>query len=293
MDAQILPLQVANTVKTVYSEQDKADFAVLTMSRFCPRTRISTARSVANDRVAVFLVDCKSWSCPACGPRKKCTLVAKILRAKPQRFLTLTVQSPTAENGLTWTPREAFDSTRKQIPKLLQYFRRQTGRKTEYVRVLEQTQKGYPHYHFLTKGPYWPQLEIAAKWQSLTGSYIVDIQRPKRSKQTVSYVAKYVSKSTGVEFTKRRVTASRNFFKRCPVCDKPTCQCKNDDWTDWIRKKGHWQEVIEMLSERQQFVPGPTPKIWWLERREAGSEIPDDISKNFLSNQPQDEEDQC
>ena len=269
----------------IWTEQEKADYSASIRDAWCPRTRVSTARATANDRLAMFFIQCKSWSCDACGPRKKRELVAKILRGKPQRFLTLTVRAPTAENGLTWTPREAFDCTRRACSRLFQKMARETGRKTEYVRVLEQTKRGYPHYHYLTKGPYWSKASISGHWQQLTGSYILDIQKPKRAEQTIAYVAKYVSKSTSVDFTERRVSASRNFFQRCGECGKSTCICRSDDWYDFEQCKGHFQEVVERYATRQQLVPGPTPTIWWIEKRQPGCDIPEALSRHFLCNQ--------
>jgi hypothetical protein len=277
-------LQIENAEKRIYSEAEKAAFSEQILNAWCPRTCVSTARATSNERLALFLIQCKSWSCPACGPRKKRELVAKILKAKPKRFLTLTVQAPTAENGITWTPREAFDRTRRSCAKLFREMARETKKKTEYVRVLEQTKAGYPHYHYLTKGPFWPVASISARWQRLTGAYVVDIQKPAATRNTIAYVAKYVAKSTGVEFTKRRVSASRNFFTRCPDCKKATCQCKNDDWYDWRQEKGHFQEVIERYSFRRQLIAGPTPQIWWIEQRTAGDDIPADLAKHFHAN---------
>lgn len=287
------PLQIETAVKRNYSDAEKSEYSREIQEAICPNSSVSLARQRETYYLAMFLRGCASWKCPVCGPKKKRKLVAKILRANPQRFLTLTVQAPTDENGLTWTPREAFDSTRRKCARLFQEMRRETGKKTEYVRVLEQTKRGYPHYHFLTKGPFWPVASIVAKWQRLTGSYIVDIQKPKAAKQTIGYVAKYVAKSNEVDFTERRISASRNFYQRCKHCKKTDCVCGKDNWFDWNLKRGHWQDEVEQLAKRFAFTDGPGTTVFWLDTRTEGEEIPDRLSRYFLCNQPQDEEEQC
>jgi len=83
----------------------------------------------------------------------------------------------------------------------------------EYLRVMEETKRGYPHAHLLVRGPYMEQpiLSYLAGRSGL--GPVVWIERPKSQKQAGRYVVKYLLKSVGTAYPKgtRRVVASRNW----------------------------------------------------------------------------------
>lgn len=64
------------------------------------------------------------------------------------------------------------------------------------VAVVEVThgQHGWhPHLHLIALGSYFPQAELSAQWQSITGSHVVDV-RVVRSDTVGAYITKYLTK---------------------------------------------------------------------------------------------------
>jgi hypothetical protein len=256
-----------------------AQFAEWCKRRTCPKSTVTTALRETDNEIVLFVSGCKRWDCEICGPKKRSKLIAKILQSKPRRFLTLTIQAPAPTNDRTWTPREAFDQTRRQCSELFKAMNR--GRqKTEYCRILEQTKNGYPHYHYLTRGPFWPVEEIRQHWKRLTGAYIVDVRRPENTEGTIGYVAKYLTKADSVDFTGRRFATSRRFYPPCPQCKKTTCTCpRGEAFGAWDRKsaKELWTVHIEKLANRYEIVRAETPGKFWLKDRQPGSELPPEL----------------
>ena len=60
-------------------------------------------------------------------------------------------------------------------------------------------------------GPFIPQSELSRKWESLTGAAVVDIRKLRGN--AIGYISKYLSKSNSVEYTRQRVSFSRNWPK--------------------------------------------------------------------------------
>ncbi len=180
----------------------------------CPAAGTITAWS---ETLATFVIGqtrCKRWSCPHCGPRRIAHLTKKTVDAKPNKLVTLTVRPKMYDH-----PREAYDKTRKAVSKLTHKIRNE-GKEWEYLRVLEVTKKGWPHYHLVVRGDYVKQQWLADEWYKLSGAWIVDIRRIKKQSEAASYVMKYLYKQKSVPWTDRRVSFSRNFFAK-DKDDKP------------------------------------------------------------------------
>jgi hypothetical protein len=248
----------------------------------CPSSSASTAIDPETTERFLFLAPCKRWQCEVCGPRKKYLLSRRIIEARPNRFLTLTVRNPNVrpndpddQTDTDWepeTPREAYDRTRRCCSELFKEFRRR-GMPQEYVRILEQTKKGYPHYHYLMRGDKpWPQAEVSRVWKRLTGSYVVDIQWVGASERQTGYVTKYLAKGDSVDFTSRRVSSSRGFFKPKPQTPKSTL-------TDW----SHFRPGIdtELMLVRVGTMLRPTDRLgkWKMEAASTGDEVPEAIDR--------------
>lgn len=151
---------------------------------------------------------CKRWTCPYCGRVKRAKLQADIQAARPNRFLTLTTA-----NHADATPRQIFDWTRRQVSELGKAIRRE-GSSFEYLRCLEATKTGYPHYHLLVRSGWLDQHELSAKWCRLTRAFIVDIRALSKDEKAARYVMKYLTKQGTVPFTTRRLSWTRNFFHK-------------------------------------------------------------------------------
>ena len=169
----------------------------------CPRSMVVTAYDMDTGRMHLWQTRCRTWTCDVCGPRKTWLLCKDIQSAKPNRFITLT----TAHHG-ELSPREVWDTARRQVSELAKRLRRLHG-EFEYARVLEEHKSGYPHFHLLVRSPYIAQTELSRHWFELTDAFIVDIRKVNPTDRVASYIAKYLTKQMSPRFTDRRVSASR------------------------------------------------------------------------------------
>jgi len=152
--------------------------------------------------------------------------------------------------------------------------------------MLELHKSGYPHYHFLIRGPYWPRDEVRAEWERLTGAFICNIQRIwNQDKSRHRYAIKYVTKAmaTGA-VTLRPWTASRGFF--LPE-DKLTSQ-----WHRWyFANKESYESAVDRLAERWSFFERTDRSYWMIDEPNA---LPRptllDWEKRDLYNQEHDEQ---
>lgn len=176
----------------------------------CPYAQTLIARSTTLQAEIIMALPCKRWGCEHCGIVRAADLSRRIVEARPTKFITLTVSSQHWD-----TPREAYDETRRRLPKWSNKVRKTTG-SFEFVRILEVTKAGYPHYHLLARCPYIPQKLLSEMWAGLTGSPIVDVRAIREGQNSVNYVCKYLRKQLYCSFTNRRVSWSRNFFPKLP-----------------------------------------------------------------------------
>ena len=113
---------------------------------------------------------------------------------------------------LTLTLRSTDQPLRDQLDRLTDCARRLRRRRawrahvSGGIQVVEVTwskhgQRWHPHVHALIDTVYWPQQEIAAEWEAVTGdSRIVDIRRLSSRAEAANYIAKYASK--GIDLAK-------------------------------------------------------------------------------------------
>lgn len=175
---------------------------------FCPFATTLQAFSAVLDTRIICQIKCKRWGCRHCGPRKIASIAHRVKKAKPMKLITLTVDPKCYLN-----PREAFDKTRGLITQLAARCRRKFGR-FEYIRILEVTKSGWPHYHLLASCPYIPQRWMSDTWAELSGARIVDIRQVKKNDNVYFYVLKYLSKQKYIPWTNRRISWSKNFFPK-------------------------------------------------------------------------------
>lgn len=173
---------------------------------WCPTAQTMEAWSETLQNFVIFPLKCKRWGCRHCGQRKMSSLAMKTRNAKPNRLITLTVWNKLFEN-----PREAFDRTRRLIPVLIRKIRNKFG-EFEYLRILEVTKKGWPHYHHVVRSKYIPQRWLADSWAEISGAKIVDVRQIKKTKDVFYYVIKYLAKQKYIPWTTRRCSWSKNFF---------------------------------------------------------------------------------
>jgi len=220
----------------------------------CPKADTLSAYSLALQRRVFLQLRCKQWDCPHCGPRRIAHLTAKCVEAKPNKFVTLTVN-----NSLYVTPREAYDKTRRHVTTLTRTIRHELG-EWEYLRVLEVTKKGWPHYHMIARGPFVDQQWLSAKWQLLTGAKIVDIRRIKKQVDAARYIMKYLYKQKYVPWTNRRVSWTRGFFPPSQTEPPPSLLLEE------LHREGMWPPSFFAVYHNGQPIHRIGPDMWTLTR---------------------------
>jgi len=156
---------------------------------------------------SLYRLNCKTWSCQYCGPRKAKRyqyLIGQIAeREQLTRFLTLTLDPSLIEGDSVRYLRRVFNKFRL-------YLRRTFGAPVKYIAVLEFHQSGIAHLHLLVDR-FIPWNWIRASWSALGGGTVVfikfvDVHRISR------YLSKYLTKELLLSAPKRsrRVTTSRS-----------------------------------------------------------------------------------
>jgi len=182
--------------------------------RNCPFSRTLHGFSLRLRLWCVIALPCKRWGCRICGERKMTRLGWRCADARPNRLITLTI-----DTKLWSTPRTAYDGTKGKVTALAVRLRR-VYEEFEYFKVLEVTKKGWPHYHLIVRSPYIPQAELSDLWSDLTGATIVDVRAIRRTADVYYYVVKYLGKQRHIPWTNRRVSWSKNFWND-PEFDPP------------------------------------------------------------------------
>lgn len=153
-------------------------------------------------------VNCGSWACSYCGPRKAC-LAKKRIREQASKFglcyfWTLTLAPREFDD-----PQERVRHLRRIFNKFREYLKREYGVALTYICVLEFTKRGVPHLHVL----FDRRIEhewVSTTWDRLGGGRVVWVKRVKVQNVT-RYLSKYLTKDLLLSAPKgaRRITTSR------------------------------------------------------------------------------------
>ena len=163
-------------------------------------------QSLTTQQTQFQRLNCKSWGCSHCGPRRarryKHSIRATAERLKLQRFITLTLDPEKIEGDPVVYLRETFN-------KLRTYLRRKFGSAPQYIAVLEFHENGKPHLHILIDR-FIEQAWLSIAWESVGGGRIVDI-RFVDVHRVSRYLSKYLTVDLLLSAPKgvRRVTCSR------------------------------------------------------------------------------------
>jgi len=180
-------------------------FQSLGRGRYCG---IWTVSGLSRDGHVIFhRLNCKTWGCPFCGPRKakryKYLIAQAAEREQLTRFLTLTLDPTLIEGDSVRYLRRVFDKFRL-------YLRRKYQASVRYIAVLEFHKSGIAHLHVLVDR-FIPWDWIKESWSALGGGRVVyikyvDVHRIAR------YLSKYLTKELLQSAPKRsrRVTTSRS-----------------------------------------------------------------------------------
>jgi hypothetical protein len=152
-------------------------------------------------------LNCKTWGCRYCGPRKakryKYLIRQVAEREQLTRFLTLTLDPSRIDGDSVRYLRRTFDKFRL-------YLRRRFGTPVKYIAVLEFHKSGIAHLHLLVDR-FIPWEWIKESWSSLGGGTVVDI-RYVDVHRISRYLSKYLTKELlqSAPNRSRRVTTSRS-----------------------------------------------------------------------------------
>ena len=174
----------------------------------CPSAGTLEAWSYTHNSWIVIAITCGRWGCTVCGTLKARRLAARTRDARPSKLITLTVNPACHE-----TPRAAYDHTRRALAELSKRIRKRTP-EFEYLRVLELTRQGWPHYHLVARCNFISQSWLSTNWADLSGAKIVDVRQIKKGRRVFNYVMKYLLKQKYIHWTNRRCSVSRNFFPK-------------------------------------------------------------------------------
>lgn len=189
--------------------------AKATLDGVCPYAKALLGFSKTYGATLLCSLPCKRWGCRTCGPRKARKMAYRVEHAAPNKFITLTCNANHMES-----PRQVYDRTRRNLSELAKVLRKRLG-EFEYLRILEVTKKGMPHYHLVARCPYIQQSDLSQAWNSLTNAPIVDIRKIQKSDNVFRYMIKYLCKQTHIPWTDRRASWTRKFFKPEPDFQTP------------------------------------------------------------------------
>jgi hypothetical protein len=175
--------------------------------KHCGRFSIR-GRDTRTNKICYRRVNCNSWTCSYCGPRKA-KRAKRAIRDMAETldlhyFLTLTIDPANLRQD-----EDATKHLQVTFDKFREYLRRKFEEAPVYIRVVEFTQKGLPHYHILIDR-YIEQQWISQTWDQLGGGRIVWIKRA-RIQKIAHYLAKYLTKELLLSAPKgtRRITTAR------------------------------------------------------------------------------------
>lgn len=182
--------------------------APLRRKKYCGSSSVSGhIEGTPENELLVGRVNCKSWGCEYCGPRRakyyKRAIRIAAEEHKLQRLLTLTLD-PTKVRG------DAITFINRLFAELRVYWRRKFGRAPKYIRVLEFQKNGTPHLHILIDR-WMERAWVKASWEAIGGGWSVDV-RYVDIHNVSRYLSKYLSKELlmSAPLWCRRVTTSRS-----------------------------------------------------------------------------------
>ncbi len=223
----------------------------------CPSASSYCCIEQATGLEAIIALGCKRWGCKYCGPRKCFNLALKCENAAPNKFITLTVKNDLYENPLA-----AFKATSKKVARLSKAIRLHVG-SFDYLRVLEATTAGWPHYHLIARCDFIKQDWLSDQWRALTGAPIVDIRAVKKQEGVFRYVMKYLCKQKYIPWTDRRISWSKDFFVKIQQPERTN----RPYGSGGIKARHPTDLMLDHYADRQVVQRGPS--IWVIEGTEG------------------------
>lgn len=179
-------------------------------------------------------LECRSWQCENCRPKRKRQVSRQAAEGNPTRFVTLTV-NPAWGSSPKQRARALVDCWRGFVA-----FFKWLGYTTDlpYFAVFEATKKGEPHLHILTRGVFIPHWLLSEYMDAHMDAPNVWITECHRRRDAARYVSKYLGKANQKFGTCKRYWCTRSW--RHP---------SNDDRPQSKRQEPGWYRVNWTLNE--------------------------------------------
>lgn len=166
-----------------------------------------TALQSSPDGRTIHPIRCKRWSCPHCHEINRARVIALARAGKPRALLTLTVRSTDYE-----TPDDAAAALKRGLRLLrLRLERHPRFSNFSFLAVFEKHKSGYPHLHLLIRSGFIPWKLLRKMWESITGSFEVDIRKIDSRGKAAFYVSKYIGKDLSAFEGCKRWWRSRDY----------------------------------------------------------------------------------
>jgi hypothetical protein len=215
---------------------------------------------------------CKSWQCLECRELKHKELFARVINGnavieaqrpgfRPRyniKLLTLTFP------GRAWRSvmerEEAYEIMAECFNKLIRAMKKKLG-EFSYLRVLEDQQDGYPHFHVLLVGPAiapkWVLRYIHTLWCDTYHMGFVKLNASRSSQSVqgaIGYILKYLKKNPAYYEHKPVYTASHQMLQKRPE--------KGRVWLQYKIERGVFQEEQEEWEYGELREEDVTPEVW-------------------------------
>lgn len=215
--------------------------------------REATLVKTTDREVYLRCLECRSWGCEHCGPKRARQLRGKIRAGLPNRFITLTINPQVGEG-----PEDRLKKLSHAWRLIVQRLRRAKPNDTiDYFAVVEATERGEPHLHILGRLPYVHQSVLSEWMKELADSPIVDIRAVRSVRKAALYVSKYVTKSLVRFGTSKRYWCSQTYeLKDGSPYEPPTPSLFR-----WQLDERHIDRVIRELAFRGYGVRLHTDNI--------------------------------
>lgn len=241
----------------------------------CPWATSAFGFDWNSEKWHLVAVTCKRWGCPYCAIRKIRRLAWMSRNACPNKLITVTVSTHRYA-----TPTAAWEKMAPAWPELVRYARRNFG-DVQYLRILELTKKGTPHFHSMVRSRFLPHQVLLNEWRRLIGEpdeppqdsdepeeYAgLNIKAIDKSFATFRYLVKYLCKLKKLEWTDRHVSYSREFFReedkeKTEYAKLDQVQKNEDHPFKFLKERYGWRNVI-VAKENCWVLPTypPDPEI--------------------------------
>ena len=221
-------------------------------------------------KVKSVQLECKSWTCEHCGPKKAKVIFARAfagaigrkLKGFRDKFSTklFTLTLGGREFREKYTKAESYKIAKYHFQKLVKNLRHVYG-SFEYLAVLELHKDGYIHIHVILRGrniaPKSVLDDIEYFWRDLYGLGFVRINVVRSLEKALKYVLKYFFKEPPIFHEGERIVPKRNrfYFNSRRALEPPKKREKSWDYVYFTKEKFPAVDVDVTASNWVNVLP--------------------------------------